>query len=305
MLKIQNLRKEYSRVVALEDVSFEVEKGEIFGLLGPNGAGKTTTIRIILNIITADAGLVLFDGKPFSTELQDKVGYLPEERGLYKKSTVMDTVLYFAELRGMARGAARSKATEWLRRLGLGDHTRRKVEELSKGNQQKVQFIIAILHDPALVILDEPFSGLDPLNQELFKEIFMELRQQGKAVIYSTHQMEQAEKLSDSLCLIDRGRVVLQGSVRDVKRQYGSNSLALEFEGDSAFLETLPGVKHMIRYGNTAELQLNGVVPLRQLIQDINARIDLRKVELKEPSLQSIFLDVVGAGKIPEKEARA
>jgi len=304
MLTIENLRKEYARVVALEDVSFEVEKGEIFGLIGPNGAGKTTTIRIILNIIEADSGKVLFDGKEFSPDLQNSVGYLPEERGLYKKSTVMDTILYFAELRGMARSTARAKATEWLQKMGLGDHTKRKVEELSKGNQQKIQFVSAIIHDPKLIVLDEPFSGLDPVNQELFKEIFLALKQQGKAVIYSTHQMEQAEKLSDSLCLIDRGRSVLRGSMRDVKRKYGSNTLLIEFNGDGTFLESLPGVKHTIRYGNSAELQLDGVVDLRQLVQEINARLDLRKFELKEPSLQSIFLEVVGARKTTQ-EAQA
>ncbi len=263
MLSIQNLRKEYSKVVALEDVSFEVEKGEIFGLIGPNGAGKTTIIRIILNIIIADGGKVLFDGKEFSTDLQNKVGYLPEERGLYKKSTVMDTVLYFAELRGMTRSSAKVQAMEWLRRMGLGDHTKRKVEELSKGNQQKIQFISAILHDPMLVILDEPFSGLDPVNQEVFKEVFLELKQRGKAVIYSTHQMEQAEKLSDSLCLINKGKSVLQGSMRDIKRKYGSNTLLIEFNGDGAFLESLPGVKQAIRYGNSAELQVDGVEDFR------------------------------------------
>ncbi len=299
MLKIQNLRKEYAKVVALEDVSFEVERGEIFGLIGPNGAGKTTTIRIILNIIEADGGRVLFEGKEFSNELQNKVGYLPEERGLYKKSTVMDTVLYFAELRGMVRSNAKVQAAEWLKKLGLGDHSRRKVEELSKGNQQKVQFIIAILHDPALIILDEPFSGLDPVNQEVFKEIFLELKQQGKAVIYSTHQMEQAEKLSDSLCLINKGKSVLQGPMREIKRKYGSNTLLIEFNGDGTFLERLPGVTHAMRYGNSAELQLDGVVDFRQMIQEINTRLDLRKIELKEPSLQSIFLEVVGARKNP------
>ena len=305
MLKVQNLRKEYSQVVALEDVSFDVEQGEIFGLIGPNGAGKTTTIRIILNIIEPDAGHVFFDGKEFSTDLQNKVGYLPEERGLYKKSTVMDTVLYLAELRGVPRSEAASRATKWLGRMGLGDHTRRKIQELSKGNQQKVQFVIAILHDPALVVLDEPFAGLDPVNQEIFKEIFLELKQQGKAVIYSTHQMEQAEKLSDSLCLINRGKAVLQGSMRDVKRKYGSNTLALEFAGDGAFLETLPGITHVILYGNSAELQLNGAVNLRELLSAINARVELRKFELREPSLQSIFLDVVGARKEPAGEAHA
>ncbi len=300
MLTVRNLRKGYDSVLALEDVSFDVTRGEVFGLIGPNGAGKTTTIRIILNILLPDGGEVLYDGKPYSPSVQNIVGYLPEERGLYKKSHLLDTVVYFGELRGMKRSDARAKAMYWLTRIGMEGQAQRKIEELSKGNQQKIQFISAVLHDPALVVLDEPFSGLDPLNQELFKEIFLELKNAGKAVVFSTHQMDNAEKLSDSLCLIHRGKVVLAGSVRDVKRKYGTNSVAIEFEGDSTALETLPGVKKAILYGNSAELQLENETDLRALVGVINSRVQMHKFELREPSLQAIFLEAVGVPRAQE-----
>jgi len=294
MLQVKDVRKAFSTVVAVDGVSFEVHRGEIFGLLGPNGAGKTTTIRMILNILPPDGGVVTFDGHPFTDQTRNLVGYLPEERGLYRKSRLIDTILYFAELRGMHRGVAKEEAMKWLKRFGLDDQALRKVEELSKGNQQKIQFITAILHDPALVILDEPFSGLDPVNQVLFQDIFDEMKQQGRAVIFSTHQMEQAEKLSDSLCLINQGRMVLGGSVREVKKRYGSNSLHVEFEGDGAFMEGLPGVHRAFLYKNAAELDLTENAGVNDLIAGINAKVAVRKIELREPSLHSIFMQVVG-----------
>lgn len=303
MLSVSHLRKDFSTVRAVDDVSFAVARGEIFGLLGPNGAGKTTTIRVVLDVFQCDGGQVLYDGKPFSPETRRQVGYLPEERGLYKKSKLLDTVVYLGELRGMSRTRAREAALGWFKRLDMTSAAERKLEEFSKGNQQKIQFVIAVLHDPALVILDEPFSGLDPVNQELFKGILLELKQSGKAVIFSTHQMEQAEKLSDALCLINRGKVVLQGSVREVKRRYGTNTLAIDFQGDGAFLETLPGVRRAILYGNSAELQLDGEARLQELIAAMNARVELRRFELREPSLQSIFLEAVGGAPAGAQEA--
>ncbi|HTY58242.1 MAG TPA: ATP-binding cassette domain-containing protein, partial [Bacteroidota bacterium] len=206
MLTVTDLRKEFATVVAVDGVSFQAGTGEVFGLLGPNGAGKTTTIRMILNILVPDGGSVTYDGRPFSPEIRNRIGYLPEERGLYRKSRLLDTIVYFAGLRGMKRSAARERALHWLDRLSLGEYRDRKVEELSKGNQQKVQFICAIIHDPTIVVLDEPFSGLDPVNQILIKEIFQELRTAGKTVVFSTHQMDQAERLSDAISLINRGR---------------------------------------------------------------------------------------------------
>ena len=204
MFKAENLRKQYANVVAVDDVSLRVEPGKIFGLIGPNGAGKTTTIRMILNIITPDKGMVTFDGAKFDRNIQNRIGYLPEERGLYKKNKLLDTILYFAGLRGMTGVGTKQKALEWLRRFNLEEYAKRKVEELSKGNQQKAQFITAILHDPDYIVLDEPFSGLDPVNQIVLKYILQELKQQGKAIIFSTHQMDSAEKLCDEICLINR-----------------------------------------------------------------------------------------------------
>ncbi len=295
MLSVQLLRKQFSTVVAVDGVSFDVPGGSIFGLLGPNGAGKTTTIRMILHILEPDSGTVTYDGAAFSEATRNMLGYLPEERGLYKKSRLMDTLLYFAELRGMQRSKARTIVMSWLERLGLEQSAQRKVEELSKGNQQKVQFIAAVMHDPAFVVLDEPFSGLDPVNQNIFKDILLELKQQGKAIIFSTHQMDQAERLSDALCLINKGRVVLGGSVREVKKRYGKNSLHMDFDGDGSFLATLVGVQNVMLYEHSAEMELLPGVTPRDVIAAINPRLELRKVELLEPSLHAIFLNTVGA----------
>jgi ABC-2 type transport system ATP-binding protein len=296
MLTVSNLRKDFSTIRAVDDVSFEVQSGQIFGLIGRNGAGKTTTIRCVLNIYEPDLGQITFDGKPFSEETRNIVGYLPEERGLYKKSAVLDTILYFAQLRGMSASQAKSEGLSWLKRFELLPWANKKVEELSKGNQQKVQFIASIIHDPWLVVLDEPFSGLDPVNQILFKDIFLELKQRDKAIIYSTHQMDQAEKLSDDVCLINHGRVVLSGSVRDVKQRYGTNSIHLEYEGDGSFLRSLEGIKSADVFQNSAELQLDDGFNHQRLLPDIIAQLNVRKFELREPSLQSIFLQTVGDG---------
>jgi ABC-2 type transport system ATP-binding protein len=294
MLDVRNLTKRFNTTVAVDDVSFHTDRGEIFGLLGPNGAGKTTTMRMVLHILDQDSGTVTYGGEPFSEATRNILGYLPEERGLYKKSRLMDTLLYFAELRGMQRSHARQRVGDWLKRLDLNGQEARRIEEFSKGNQQKIQFIASVIHDPALIILDEPFSGLDPVNQLLFKDIFQEMKQQGKAIILSTHQMDQAERLSDSLCLINKGKAVLSGAVRDVKKRYGKNSLHVEFDGDGAFMETLPGVHRALLYEHSAELELAPGTHPRALIEQLNPRVELRKVELLEPSLHSIFLQVVG-----------
>ncbi len=299
MLTVTGLRKEFDAVVAVDGVSFEAGSGEVFGLLGPNGAGKTTTIRMILNILVPDGGSVTYDGAPFSDSVRNRIGYLPEERGLYRKSRLLDTILYFAGLRGMKRTAARTEAMRWLTRFSLEGYRDRKVEELSKGNQQKVQFICAILHDPTIVILDEPFSGLDPVNQIVFKDIFHELRAAGKTVVFSTHQMDQAERLSDAFCLINRGRVVLGGTVRDVKKRYGTNSLHVEFSGDGSFMSGLPGVRRAQVYGNAAELELESGAVIAPLIGAMNGRVEINKFELVEPSLQSIFIQTVGESNVP------
>ncbi len=295
MLKVKNLRKEFDTVVAVDGVSLEAKRGEIFGLLGPNGAGKTTTIRTVLNIIQADSGEITFDGKPFGEETWNVVGFLPEERGLYKKSKIINVMLYFASLKGMSEREAKPLAMKWLERFDLGQNAQRKVEELSKGNQQKVQFIISVLHRPQFLILDEPFTGLDPVNQVLLKDILLELRQQNTAIIFSTHQMDQAERLCDTICLINRGKVVVDGSIADVKRRYGKNSVHLEYEGDGSFLKALPYVRRADIYQNYAELELSDMKHTKDLLASLDSKIALRKFEIVEPSLNSIFIDVVGS----------
>jgi ABC-2 type transport system ATP-binding protein len=302
MLNVVNLRKAYASVVAVDGVSLEVQRGELFGLLGPNGAGKTTTIRVILNIIAPDSGSITFDGKGFTPAMWDILGYLPEERGLYRKSKIINTILYFASLKGLNEQTARPLAYHWLDRFGLKDSAHRKVEELSKGNQQKVQLIISILHKPQLLILDEPFSGLDPVNQILLKDILMELRQQNVAIVFSTHQMEQVEKMCDNICLINKGKPVLAGSLRDVKKKYGTNSLRIEYEGDGDFLKDSSLVKRADVYQNYAELELTDIRKSRELLASIDDRLDIRKFEIVEPSLNSIFINVVGVPVTPQEE---
>lgn len=294
MLIAKQLLKTFSTVTAVDEVSLQVGPGQILGLLGPNGAGKTTTIRLILNIIRPDSGEITFDGKPFSHHTQNLVGYLPEERGLYRKNRLLHTIIYFATLKGMAADVARQKGLQWLDRFGLTSFADRRVEELSKGNQQKVQFIISILHDPPYVVLDEPFSGLDPVNQIVFKDILTELKQQGKAIIFSTHIMEEAEKLCDSITLINRGRVILEGDLNEVKKRFGTNAVHIEFEGDGAFLRSMPYVKKAMVFENSAELELIDGVIGSTILPQLAAHLTIRKFELREPSLHSIFLDQVG-----------
>jgi ABC-2 type transport system ATP-binding protein len=298
MLKVINLRKEYDTVVAVDGVSLEVKRGELFGLLGPNGAGKTTTIRTILNIIQPDNGEITFNGKSFVREMWNDIGYLPEERGLYRKSKIISAILYFAALKGLSPKQAKPLALYWLERFGLANEHHRKIEELSKGNQQKIQLIISILHNPQLLILDEPFTGLDPVNQILLKDILMELRQKGVAIIFSTHQMEQVEKMCDNICLINKGKLVLSGELSEIKKHYGTNTVRLEFEGNGEFLKDVANVQRADVYQNYAELELADISQSTELLANINGKLLLRKYEIVEPSLNSIFINVVGG---PEK----
>jgi ABC-2 type transport system ATP-binding protein len=298
MLKVTNLRKEYENVVAVDGVTLEVNRGELFGLLGPNGAGKTTTIRTVLNIIQPDSGEITFNGKPFTKEMWNNIGYLPEERGLYRKSKIINTILYFASLKGLSAKQARPLAYYWLERFGLKNEGHRKIEELSKGNQQKVQLIISILHSPELLILDEPFTGLDPVNQILLKDVLLELRQKNVAIVFSTHQMEQVEKMCDNICLINKGKPVLSGELHEIKKRYGTNSIHLEYEGDGEFLKSFNFIRRADVYQNYAELELTDISRSNELLVNLNGKLSLRKFEIVEPSLNSIFINVVGG---PEK----
>lgn len=295
MLKVIGVRKEFATIVAVDGVSLEAGRGKILGLLGPNGAGKTTTIRMILNVIRPDSGELLFNGHPFSEKIRDRMGYLPEERGLYRKNKVLNTILYFASLKGIESGEGKRRAYKWLERLNLLTSYNSRVEELSKGNQQKVQFITSILHDPELVILDEPFSGLDPVNQIVMKDIMIEMKNGGKAVIFSTHQMDQAEKLCDEICLINKGKVVLDGELSQVKKSYGNNSIRIEFDGNPSFLSESRAFESVHLYENYAEIVLKEPLRPSDLLREISQKLDIRKFETSEPSLNAIFLKMVSS----------
>ena len=305
MLAASNLRKQFGPIRAVNDVSLTSSPGRILGVLGPNGAGKTTTIRMILNIIQADAGTVLFDGATFTDAVRNRIGYLPEERGLYRKNKLLNAILYFASLRGVPAPEAKRRAYAWLERFNLLTYHDRRIEELSKGNQQKVQFIIATLHDPEYLILDEPFSGLDPLNQIVLKDILLELKRQGKSIIFSTHQMDQAERLCDAICLINSGKVVLEGELQEVKHRYGKNAVVLEYEGNGEFLAGLPSVKAAHVYENYAELLLHADASPGSLLPALASRLELRKFEVVQPSLNAIFLEIVGNAPAPGGEKAA
>lgn len=297
MLSVTDLRKTYGNTKALDGVSFEVEPGKIFGLLGPNGAGKTTTIRISLGIIEADSGSVLFDGKALSTAMKDSLAYLPEERGLYRKSKVIDVLVYFGGLRSVPPPEARNRALEWLKKFELSGVANHKVDELSKGMQQKVQFISCLLHNPELLILDEPFSGLDPVNQIIIKDMIRELKSSGKTIIFSTHQMEQAEKLCDQICLINKGRVVLYGDLGEVKRNHGSDTIHMEFEGEASRLKSLDAIATMDLYENYAEIKTKDGVGRHEFLRQAVSLVDVTKFSVEEASLNSIFISAVNADK--------
>ena len=293
VLEVRNVTKRFNEFTAVRDLSFEVRQGTIFGLLGPNGAGKTTTIRMIVNIFAPDSGEILVRGKRVTPELQQRIGYLPEERGIYKKMKVGEQLIFFANLKGLDGAEAAKKVDEWLARLQLSDWKDKKAEELSKGMQQKVQFIATVMHEPELLILDEPFSGLDPVSANLLKGIIKDLKNNGKTIIFSTHQMEQVEQMCDDICLINRSTKVLGGSLREVKRSFGRNTIILDYEGPSSFL-TEDLIKKQTRFANYDELLLNeGSDSQEVLRRALAAGGRVNRFELVEPSLNEIFIESV------------
>ena len=293
-LQVRNVTKRFGDFTAVEDLSFDVRAGRVFGFLGPNGAGKTTTIRMIVGITAPDEGSIELYGQKMSPELQDRIGYLPEERGLYKKLKIVDQLRYFAALKGMSSADAEKKIDFWLDRMNLGEWKKKKTTDLSKGMQQKVQFISTVMHDPDLLILDEPFSGLDPINVEFLIEVISEIKTQDKTIIFSTHLMETAEKLCSDILLIDKARKVVSGSLRQVKESYGKNLIALRADGAERVLADLSMVSKQVVHADEVILHLtNGTDPqmlLRRLIED-GARIS--KFEKVEASLYDIFIDKV------------
>ncbi len=297
VLDIQHLKKHFGSYQATDDVSFSVDKGTIFGLLGPNGAGKTTLIRMITNILIPDSGTITLLGESVSSAQQNLIGYLPEERGLYKKLKVIEQLRYFGELKGLSAREAISRGRAWLERMDASTWENKKIQELSKGMSQKVQFIATVLHHPPLLILDEPFSGLDPVNAELMIKVIQELRQSGTTVILSTHVMEQVEKLCDDIVLINKGSIVLSGSVRDVKSRYGRDTLILEFEGSDSFLNEIHDVHFINRSNNRAEMRLSGgQQQANSILQSALQKVQLIRFEVVEPSLHEIFIkEIEGA----------
>ncbi len=291
-LQLEHIRKQYDGKVAVADLSLSVPKGSMFGIIGPNGAGKTTTIRMIMNIVPPDSGTIRLDGQPVGADFKDRVGYLPEERGLYKKMTLAEVIVYMAELKGMSASRAKAAIGPWLERLELSAYRDRKVEELSKGMQQKLQFITTIAHEPEIIILDELFSGLDPLNVELMKGILLDLKRQGKTILFSTHVMEQAEKLCDHLCMISQGQKVLDGRLADIKAQFGRNAIQVSFDGDGSFIRSLPGVAGVTEYNNYLELRLGEGASAPALLKSIVDKVSVRRFEIVEPSLYEIFIEV-------------
>ena len=300
-LKLENIRKEFDGKVAVDNLSLEIPKGVIFGIIGPNGAGKTTTIRMIMNIIAPDAGKVYFDGKEVSDDFKNHVGYLPEERGLYKKLTLSEVMVYMAELKGAPAGQTRERIDGWLEKMDLLDYKERKVEDLSKGMQQKLQFVTTILHDPEIIILDELFSGLDPINMELIKNVLLDLKRAGKTILFSTHVMEQAEKLCDNICMISYGKKVIDGTMSKVKSQFGKNTVQIDIEGDGAFIKDLPGLTEMTEFNNYIELHLTEGAEPAEILKTVIGRVKVNRFEVMEPSLYKIFIDMA---KVDPKESQ-
>jgi len=294
VVELKNVTKRFDQFVAVRDLSFSVRQGTIFGLLGPNGAGKTTSIRMIVNITAPDEGEVSVMGrKHVSTELQQHIGYLPEERGLYKKMKIGDQLVFFANLKDIATADAWRRVDQWLERLELSEWKNKKPPDLSKGMQQKVQFIASIIHDPDVMILDEPFSGLDPVSVNLLKGVIMDLKSRGKTVIFSTHQMEQVEQMCDDICLINHSTKVLSGSLKEVKRRYGKNTVILDYEGPDSFLGA-DLIKRHNRFPNYSEILLNDSADAQEVLRRaVAAGARVNRFELVEPSLNEIFIEIV------------
>ncbi len=304
ILAVRDVVKTFGSVRAVDGVSFTVRRGTITGLLGRNGAGKTTTIRMITGIFMPDSGSIEWrSGTTASEGFRDQIGYLPEERGLYKQMKIVEQLLFLAEIKGKRPGDVRRSIDQWLERFELTDKRDAKVEELSKGNQQKVQLIATLLHDPELIILDEPQSGLDPVNMVLVRNLLRELKDEGRTILLSTHMMGEAEKMADEIVLIHRGKVVLDGSLEGVRGSFGRNTLHLDFEGDGSFLAGLPQVIRSTIDNNAAELTIGDNGDPQAILQAAMGRLRIRRFELGSPSLEEIFIEKVGVEMLAAEEA--
>lgn len=305
ILAVRDVTKTFGNVRAVDGVSFTVRRGTITGLLGRNGAGKTTTIRMITGIFLPDAGQIEWlGGKVAGRGYRDHIGYLPEERGLYKQMNLVELLLFLAEIKGCRAADTRPKIDRWLEHFELTDKRDAKVEELSRGNQQKVQLIGTLLHDPDLIILDEPQSGLDPVNMVLVRNLLQDLRKEGKTILLSTHMMAEAEKMADEIVLIHEGKVVLEGTLDHVRGSFGKNTLHLEFEGDGAFLSDLPDVARSSVLNNSAELSLNEGADPQRVLEACVPRVRLSRFQVATPSLEQIFIEKVGTETLSHEVTR-
>ena len=293
VVELAGVTKAYENKVAVNNLSLRIDAGQMFGLLGPNGAGKTSSIRMMMGITIPDSGHINLFEKPFDRRILERVGYLPEERGLYKKMKVIEQLVFFGQLHGLSAEEARKRAGSWASRMEIADSLDKKTEELSKGMQQKIQFIASLLHDPGLIVMDEPFSGLDPVNAVLVEQTLLELKSQGKAILFSTHRMDQVEKLCDSICLINNGQAVLAGKVREIKATYERNRVIVEFEGSSAFLNSAE-IAEAKNFSGHAEIRLKEHGNAEKLLHEAAAVATIYRFELVEPSLEEIFILTVG-----------
>jgi ABC-2 type transport system ATP-binding protein len=292
-VELAGVTKAYENKVAVRDLSLSIEAGQMFGLLGPNGAGKTSSIRMMMGITMPDSGTVSLFDRPFERTSLERVGYLPEERGLYKKMKVREQLVFFGQLHGLTATDAQKRATEWTRRLEIEDALPKKTEELSKGMQQKIQFIGSLLHDPGLIVMDEPFSGLDPVNAKLLEQTLLDLKKEGRAIVFSTHRMDQVEKLCDSICLINKGEAVLSGRVREIKSRYERNHIIVEFEGKGDFLSSAE-IAEAQNFSGHAEIKLKPHGDAQKLLQEASGMAKIFRFEMVEPSLEEIFIQTVG-----------
>ncbi len=303
ILEVKNLYKSFDTIKAVDGVSFNIKQGSVFGLIGRNGAGKTTTLRMMMNIYTPDSGEILLNGKHIDNEFKKKVGYLPEERGLYKKMTVMDTLLFFADVKGKKGADIKRKANEYLERFDLADRKLTKIQDLSKGNQQKIQFIATILHDPEFLVLDEPFSGLDPINTDLLRQIIIDLRDKGKVIIFSTHLMDFAEKMCDYITMIDHGKIILDGNLSELKAQYAKKNVSLNYEGDISFLKNNSMIESIDDFGNTTGIRLKSASDIQELLKLlVNNNVTVKKFDANDISLHEIFVLLAENNEVKEKK---
>ena len=293
-LRLEGVTKRFGDKVAVDRLDLAIPRGSVYGFLGQNGAGKTTTIRMIMNILTPDEGRMDILGESDAAGVKDRLGYLPEEKGLYKKMRVAEIITYFGRLKGMTARAARERAMELLTKYGLVESAQLRCGALSKGMSQKLQVLATLVHDPELVILDEPFSGLDPVNQQVMRDLILDLKRGGRTIIFSTHVMEHAEKLCDSVVLIHHGRKLLDGSIASV-RSSGDRAVQLDYEGDASFIAGLPGVASVNDHGQSAEIVLADGEDPQDLLRALTERIRIRRFDLREPSLHDIFIRTVGA----------